>query len=197
MEATAIPSRVDALRQAYNAGKTRPLEWRREQLRNLQKMLRLHEARIMEALKQDLGKPAVEAYAGEVGMVTGEIKHTLKCLDKWVKPEKVSTPLHSQPGRSAIHSEPLGVVLIIAPWNYPLQLLLSPLVGALAAGNAAVLKPSELTEHTSALLAELIPQNLDPEGVTVVEGGIPRRPPCSSSASITSSSPAAGRSARS
>ena len=96
-----------------------------------------------------------------------------KQLKKWMKPERVATPVPQQPGRARVVREPLGVVLIIAPWNYPVQLLLSPLVGALAAGNCAVLKPSELTPHTSAALADLVPRYLDPDAVALVEGAVP------------------------
>ena len=102
-----------------------------------------------------------------------EVKLTLKKLAKWTRPERVATPIHLRPAKSRIVREPLGVVLIIAPWNYPVQLLLGPLVGAIAAGNCAVLKPSEITAHTSGVLAKLVRRYLDPECFAVFEGGVP------------------------
>jgi len=171
--AAATPDAVARLRAAFRTGKTRPLEWRREQLAALHRLVREEEGRLIEALQSDMRKPTLEAYASEVGFVAAEIEHVRKNLRRWTKPRKVKTPLHSQPGRSEVVREPLGVVLVIAPWNYPIQLALAPLIGALAAGNCAILKPSEITEHTSRLLAELVPRYLDPECVAVVEGGVP------------------------
>lgn len=167
-----IPAAVQRLRAAFRTGRTKPLAWRREQLKRLVKLLRENEERVLEALKADMGKPVVEAYAGEVGLLIAELRHMLDRLAKWTAPEKVSTPLHSQLGKSVIYREPLGVVLVISPWNYPVQLALLPLAGALAAGNCVLLKPSEIAAHTSTLLSELIPRYLDPECVTVVEGGV-------------------------
>ena len=169
----AIPALVQRLRAAFRSGRTRSLSWRREQLKRLVKLLRENEERILAALKADMGKPAVEAYAGEVGLLVAELRHMLDRLPKWLAPEKVSTPLHSQLGKSLIYREPLGVVLVIAPWNYPLQLALLPLAGAVAAGNCVLLKPSEISAHTSALLMELVPRYLDPDCLAVVEGGVP------------------------
>ena len=168
-----IPALVQRLRAAFRSGRTRPMAWRREQLKRLVKLLRENEERVLEALKADMGKPVVEAYAGEVGLLVAELRHMLDRLSKWLAPEKVSTPLHSQLGKSVIYREPLGVVLVISPWNYPVQLALLPLAGALAAGNCVLLKPSEIASHTSRLLVELVPRYLDPECVAVVEGGVP------------------------
>lgn len=167
-----IPSRVQHLRAAFRTGRTRPMAWRREQLKRLIKLLRENEEQVLAALKADMGKPMVEAYAGEVGLLLAELRHMLDRLSKWLAPEKVSTPLHSQLGKSLIYREPLGVVLVIAPWNYPLQLALLPMAGAIAAGNCVLLKPSEISAHTSQLLGELVPRYLDPECVAVVEGGV-------------------------
>jgi aldehyde dehydrogenase (NAD+) len=127
---------------------------------------------IADALHDDLGKPATESYLTEIGFLSGEIRNTLKHLSSWTKPKRVNIPIVLQPGSAKVVPEPLGVVLIIAPWNYPFLLTLSPLVGAIAAGNVAVLKPSELAPKTSAVLAALVPVYLDQRAVTVVEGGI-------------------------
>ncbi len=172
-ELSSIPGLVARLRKSFDAGTTRPLEWRREQLRRLGALMTDNADQIVAALQRDLRKPALEAWVADVSFVRAEVKLALANLRRWTRPEKVKTPIHLRPARSRIVREPLGVVLIIAPWNYPVQLLFGPLVGALAAGNAAVLKPSEVTAHTSAALAKLVPQYLDPEGVALVEGGVP------------------------
>ncbi|GAB3711141.1 aldehyde dehydrogenase family protein [Mariniluteicoccus flavus] len=163
---------VASLRRTFDSGRTRPLEWREAQLRAIQEMVATHEAEFAEALAADLGKPADEARMFELAVISGEVDHFLRNLHTWTGPRRVGVPASLLPASAAIVPEPLGVVLVIAPWNYPVQLLLSPLIGALAAGNAVVLKPSEVTPTTSATLARLIPRYLDPEAVTVVEGGV-------------------------
>ncbi|HBP23128.1 MAG TPA: aldehyde dehydrogenase family protein [Planctomycetes bacterium] len=173
MDAVNFSSAVAELRQTFNSGHTRHLSWRREQLRALKRALEVNEQKLLEALHADLGKPEVEAYAGEIGFLMGEIDYTIKHLASWAKPEKVKTPLVNAVGKSEVLREPLGVVLVIGPWNYPIQLVLAPLVGAIAAGNCAVLKPSELAPASSAAVAELVEQTLDPRAVKVVEGGVP------------------------
>lgn len=165
-----IPPLVARLRATFDSGKTRPLAWRREQLQGLLRYGKEQSARLAEALHADLRKPTLEAYAADISQVSNEAKLALKNLAKWTKPERVGrVPLL---GRCVLMRDPLGVVLIIAPWNYPVGLLLSPLVGAIAAGNAAVLKPSEVTAHTSAVLAETLPNYIDPEAFAVVQGGV-------------------------
>jgi aldehyde dehydrogenase (NAD+) len=164
---------VRRLRATFESGKTRPLAWRFQQLEALRRMLIDREDEILDALHLDVGKPRLEAWIAEVGFMVKEVGHTIKHLAAWTKPERVPTPVIIQPGRSEVHREPLGVVLVIGPWNYPFQLVMSPLVGAIAAGNTVVLKPSEVAPHTSALIARLVPQYLDPDAVAVVEGGIP------------------------
>jgi len=136
-------------------------------------MLRENTGPLVAALQADLGKPELEALSADLAIVTGEVDVALKNLARWTRPEKVATPLAQQPGRSWIQREPLGVVLVIAPWNYPVQLLLLPAVGAIAAGNAVVLKPSEVSAHVSAVLAELVPRYLDPEACALIEGAVP------------------------
>lgn len=165
----AIPALVARLRKNFDNGTTRSLEWRREQLTQLKKMASECRDEFAEALAKDLGKPTLEALAADVGQVTTEAALALKNLEKWTRAERIGTlPI---PGRSLVIREPLGVILIIAPWNYPVGLLLSPLVGAIAAGNCAVLKPSEITPHTSQVLARRIPEYMDSDAIALVEGG--------------------------
>jgi aldehyde dehydrogenase (NAD+) len=163
--------RIASLRASFDSGKTRPEAWRRTQLERLQAMIEENEEAFNEALHADLGKSGFEARMTETGTVLAEIGHTLSHLKAWMRPDKVSTPLSNQPGHSQVVHEPLGVVLIIAPWNYPVNLVLTPLIGAIAAGNCAAIKPSEVSARTSGLLARLIPAYLDPDAFAVFEGG--------------------------
>jgi aldehyde dehydrogenase (NAD+) len=163
---------VGRLRAAYDAGRTRPLAWRREQLRALRRMLVEREAELLDALARDLGKPRLEAWATDIGVVLNEIDHASKHLRRWTRPTRVKVPLVTLPARARLVPEPLGVVLVIAPWNYPIQLALSPLVGAIAAGNAVVLKPSEVAPATSGALARILLEYLDAETLAVVEGAV-------------------------
>jgi len=169
--APAHPTLVKSLRSSFESGRTRPLPWRIDQILRLRALITNHEAELIEALRADLGKPVREAWLADLLPVRQECDLAVRNVARWARPERVSTPLTLQPGRSYVAREPLGVVLVIAPWNYPVNLLLAPLVGAIAAGNCAVLKPSELSPHTSSLLARLIPEYLDPEAFAVVEGG--------------------------
>jgi aldehyde dehydrogenase (NAD+) len=171
VEINVIPSTVARLRRSFDHGRTRPLQFRQQQLAALARLLKEREREIQQALGDDLGKPALESSVIEISLVANELAFTRKRLRSWIRPERVSTPFIVQPGKSRILREPLGVALIIAPWNYPVQLALTPLIGAIAAGNCAVLKPSELAPATSALLARFIPQYLDNDCVQVVEGG--------------------------
>src|SRR3954470_8171688 len=164
---------VDELRSAFERGVTKPFVWRQAQLRALRRMLTERAADFEAALLADLAKNPTESQIAEIGFVVGEIDHTLKHLRRWLRPRRVSVPGALLPARAFTLLEPLGVVLVIAPWNYPVQLLLAPLVGALAAGNAVVLKPSEVAPATSALLARLVPRHLDAAAVQVVEGAVP------------------------
>jgi aldehyde dehydrogenase (NAD+) len=168
--ATAASQVVERLRQSFTTGRTRPLAWREVQLQQLRAMLVEREDEFCQALADDLGKCKVEAWTSEVGFVQAEALAARKSLRHWMRPRRVGTSLVALPGASRIVPEPLGVVLILAPWNYPLNLALAPLVGALAAGNCALIKPSEQAPHTSAALARLVPQYLDPQCVAVLEG---------------------------
>jgi aldehyde dehydrogenase (NAD+) len=163
---------VARLRACFESGRTRSLEYRQEQLGGLARFLNEREREIETAIHHDLGRPSIEIYASETALVKSELALTRRKLKSWSRPQRVSTSLVAQPGHSRIHRDPLGVVLIIGPWNYPLQLVLAPLVGAIAAGNCTVVKPSELAPATSALLARLLPDYLDRDCVQVVEGGI-------------------------
>lgn len=158
-------------RAFFRSGKTQEIDDRRESLKKLREAIQSREADIMEALKQDLNKSEQEAFVTEVGYMVQEISFVTKNMKFWARPQKVKTALTHVGSSGYIYPEPYGVSLIIAPWNYPFMLALSPLIGAVAAGNCVVLKPSELTPHVSALLADLIADTFDPGHVTVVEGG--------------------------
>ncbi|MGR6540309.1 aldehyde dehydrogenase family protein [Streptomyces rochei] len=165
---------VARLRATFRTGRTKPVEWRTGQLCRLRALLTENGSELEAALHADLGKSAAEAQRTEIGFTVREIDHTLDHLADWLRPEPAPVPAHLGADATAwTQYDPLGVVLVIAPWNYPAQLLLAPVVGALAAGNAVVAKPSELAPATSAALARLLPRYLDTDAVAVVEGGIP------------------------
>src|SRR3954453_5854195 len=166
----SIPDTVAQLRATFRGGRTKPIEWRLAQLDAIIRLVEEREADFAEALAKDLGRPAVEAWLADLAPITGEAKFAQKKLRSWMKPTRVRVPLSVQPGKAWYQYEPLGVVLIIGPWNYPIHLMLAPLVGAIAAGNCAILKPSEHTPACSAVLADLVPQYLDAEAIAVVEG---------------------------
>ncbi|SHI52966.1 aldehyde dehydrogenase (NAD+) [Nocardiopsis flavescens] len=170
--AARIGALVRDLRVSFAAGRTKPVAWRRTQLRGLRDLLVRERPALEEALRSDLGKSPLEAHTTEIGFVLNEIDHTLRHLSSWLRPQRVSVPMALAPAKARTVREPLGTVLVISPWNYPVNLALAPLVGALAAGNAVVVKPSELSPATSALLADLLPRYLDPKAVAVVEGGV-------------------------
>ncbi|WP_276496412.1 aldehyde dehydrogenase [Pontibacter litorisediminis] len=156
----------------FSSGHTLDLSFRRERLRELHQVIQQHEQELMDAMYADFHKPEMEAYSTEIGFVELELKLVLKNLGKWMKPKRVKESLINFPSRSYIHSDPYGLALIIGPWNYPFQLLLNPLIGAMAAGNCAIVKPSELTPTTSAVVARMIRQNFDESYITTVEGGV-------------------------
>jgi len=171
--AAVDPPAVNAtLRAAFASGRTRPLAWRQAQLAGLRRLLDEHDAELTEALRSDLGRPSMEAYAADLGHAKGELRHLAKHVAGWIKPRKVRVPATTVPAKAWIQPEPLGAALVIAPWNYPIQLLLEPMAAALAAGNCVLAKPSELAPACSAAMARLIPRYLDPEAVAVVEGGV-------------------------
>ena len=169
---TPIEAVLHRLRATFATGKTQPIEWRLQQLAEVARMMREHEQDFAEALRADLGKCRFEAVLTETSFVESEARYAHRHLKRWLKPKRVRTPLLAMPGRSYIQPEPKGLVLIIAPWNYPLSMVCAPLVGAIAAGNCAVLKPSEITSHTSAAIARILPRYLDNDAFAIVEGGI-------------------------
>lgn len=155
----------------FATGKTKDIDFRIEQLKLLKQAILENEAAIAKALHSDLQKSETEAYVGEIGFCIAEINYAIKNLRSWAKPRKAVTPISHFISSARISYEPLGVVLIIGAWNYPFQLVIAPLVGAIAAGNCAILKPSEIAANTSFLLATIIPTYFDPSFITVVEGG--------------------------
>ncbi|MEE2788537.1 MAG: aldehyde dehydrogenase family protein [Myxococcota bacterium] len=167
-----IIDHIAHLRSTFNQGRTKPLPWRMNQLRALAKMIRDNEETLYRAVKVDLGKPKNEALTAEILTVQTEIREAMDELKDWIKPTAVRTPFVFRPGISQVYHDPLGVVLIIGAWNYPIQLVLSGLIGAIAAGNCVVLKPSELASETSKALAKLISAYLDHDAIRVIEGGV-------------------------
>lgn len=167
----AIPGVVARLRETFRTGRTRPIEWRLGQLSALERMLVEREKDFAVALGADLGRNATDAWLADLAPVAAESAYARKHLRAWTRPQRARLPVAVLPGRAWVQHEPLGVVGIIGPWNYPVFLLLSPLVGAIAAGNCAVIKPSEHTPAVSALLAALLPKYFDPDTVAVVQGG--------------------------
>jgi aldehyde dehydrogenase (NAD+) len=154
----------------FNSGATKSYEFRKTQLQKLKTAIQAHEEEIYQALHKDLRKNKEECFITENGFVLAEINNTLKKLDSWMQPENVSTTLLNFPSKSFIMHEPLGVVLIISPWNYPFQLLFTPLIGAIAAGNCVVLKPSELAPATAVVMKKIIEASFSPEYILYVEG---------------------------
>ncbi|CAN1213447.1 Aldehyde dehydrogenase [Tumidithrix helvetica PCC 7403] len=169
LDVKAIVARQRAF---FATGQTKELNFRLTQLKKLAELIQENEKVILDALYADLRKPPIEAYSGEVLITLSDLKYALKHLKNWVKPQKVPTPMTLFPSSSRIYTEPLGVVLIIAPWNYPFSLIIQPLIGAIAAGNCAVLKPSEYTPHTSKAIAKLVNANFDANFITAIEGGV-------------------------
>jgi aldehyde dehydrogenase (NAD+) len=158
------------MRRVFASDRTRPLQWRLDQLRGIERLVEERESEIAAALAEDLGRSTVEAWLGDVASTKAEAAYARKHLRRWMRRRRASLPLSQLPGRAWVQYDPLGVVLIIGPWNYPLYLSLAPLVAAVAAGNCAVVKPSELAPATSALLARLVPEYLDADAIQVVEG---------------------------
>jgi aldehyde dehydrogenase (NAD+) len=162
----------NGLAAEFLSGKTQDLAWRRSQLKAVQRMMRDRESDLFAALKSDLGKSAQESFMTETSYVSADAAYSARKLNRWTRRRRVSTPLVAQPGRSWVQPEPLGTVLVIGAWNYPLQLTLAGMSAAIAAGNCVVIKPSELAPATSALLARLLPEYLDADCVKVVEGAV-------------------------
>lgn len=159
-------------RKFFQSGVTRQVAFRLAALAILQKAIKRWEAEIIRALKKDLGKSEFESYETEIGLIYEEIRFARRHLKRWARIKRVKTPLAQFPSRSYIQKEPLGSVLIIAPWNYPFQLAISPLIGAIAAGNTVVVKPSELSPATAEVIEKIIVETFEPHYIHVVLGGI-------------------------
>lgn len=162
---------VRRLRATYATGRTRTLQWRLSQLEAVERLLSEGEQRIAAALEADLGRPRNDSYLGDIAPTAAEARFARKHLAGWMKPTRAKLPLSQRPGRGWYAYEPLGVTLIIGPWNYPVYLALGPLVGAIAAGNCAVVKPSEHAPAAARVIAELVAEYLDPDAFAVIEGG--------------------------
>lgn len=160
-----------AQRAYFRRGECKDVEFRIRQLKRLYQWICEHEQEIMDALYQDLNKSPFEAYATEIGIVKEEIRYALKHIRRWAAPRRVRTPITQFPSRSFIYPEPYGVTLIMSPWNYPFQLTVAPLVGAVCAGNCAVIKPSAYSPNTSRVIAEMVRGLFGAEYIAVVEGG--------------------------
>ncbi|WP_054026392.1 aldehyde dehydrogenase [Bacillus sp. FJAT-28004] len=154
----------------FEQGHTKDLRFRLNQLQRLMQAIQRHEQEIVEALYQDLRKSELETHMTEIIIVINSIRHVIKHLKKWMKPQKVKTPIYLFPSTSRIMKEPYGTALIIGPFNYPFQLVIEPLIGAIAAGNCAILKPSESSPNVSALISKIISETFDPTYIRVIEG---------------------------
>lgn len=163
---------LEGQKQYFAQGHTRPHAFRIEQLAILKRTILKYQTQLEQALHTDLGKSPFESYTSEIGFILSSITHTMGHLKRWIKPEKQKTPLHMLPSKSKVIRQPYGCVYIIGPYNYPFQLLIEPLIGAIAAGNCAVLSPSELTPHVSAVTTDIIAEAFPQKYITCVDGGI-------------------------
>lgn len=167
-----IEQQFNISKQFFKTNKTKDLKFRKHQLKALSKIIKNHEQALLEALNKDLGKSKVEAYATEIGILLKSIKLARKELKNWAKTKQVETPLYLFPTKSYIKNEPYGTVLIIGPFNYPVQLVFEPLIGAIAAGNTAIVKPSELTPNVAEVIQDIIQETFEENYISVVKGGI-------------------------
>ncbi len=167
---TDIPATVRRLRQTFATGRTRSVEWRKGQLRALERLMTENETAIADALDKDLGRSPFEAWLADVASTAGEAAFAAKNVGKWMKRRHRLLEMSQLPGRGWVEHEPYGTVLIIGAWNFPFALTLGPAVGAIAAGNTVVLKPSEVAPASAALMAELVPRYLDKDAIAVIEG---------------------------
>lgn len=165
-----VENMIEEQRTFYFSRATKDVEFRKAQLVKLKETIKKYEKDVIQALKLDLRKSEFEAYATEIGIVYDSISYMLNHLDEWMRPEAVKTPIQFQPGKSFIVREPYGVVLIIGPFNYPFQLVMEPLLGAIIGGNTAIVKPSESSMHTAAIIKTILEETFDPQYVRVVEG---------------------------
>ncbi len=166
-----IDKLLEQQRAFYASQQTKSLKFRVEQLKKFNQAIDKYEQKIADALKADLNKSFQEAYLTEISIVKQEISNHIKNIKRWAKPKRVPTPLHLIPSSGKIIFEPLGVSLIVAPWNYPFQLLMNPLVGSISAGNCAMLKPSPYTPNTAMVMEEMINETFNPSYISLVQGG--------------------------
>ena len=164
---------VAGQRAYFRAGNTQPFAWRASQLSALKAMFEENRQAMYDALHEDLRRNPVDADLMDIEFCVRDADYALKHLHEWIKPEHVELPPVLEPGHAIVRHDPLGVTLIIGPWNEPFELTFSPLAAALAGGNTAVIKPSEISAHVSALHAELVPKYFDTQAVAVVEGAVP------------------------
>lgn len=162
---------IEKQRSYFNTGATLPLAFRINQLIRLKQALKEYEPQLLAALQEDLGKPVFEGYEAELGILYEEINFTLKHIKSWAKPKRVPTPLVHFPAKSAVYTEPLGVVLIMSPWNYPLQLTVAPLIAAISAGDCAAVKPSRYSPATSGVIEKMLNHYFEQEYISVFQGG--------------------------
>ena len=174
---TDIPATVRRLRQTFATGRTRSVEWRKGQLRALERLMTENETAIADALDKDLGRSPFEAWLADVASTAGEAAFAAKNVGKWMKRRHRLLEMSQLPGRGWVEHEPYGTVLIIGAWNFPFALTLGPAVGAIAAGNTVVLKPSEVAPASAALMAELVPRYLDKDAPTLAACANRRRRP--------------------
>ncbi|MDI7742836.1 aldehyde dehydrogenase [Lysinibacillus fusiformis] len=165
-----VENMIEEQKKFFLTGHTRNIEFRKKQLFMLKDKIKQYEKEILKALNLDLGKSEFEAYSNEVGIVLDSISYFVKNIDEWAKPVHVKTPLHFQPAKSFIVRDPYGVVLIIGPFNYPFQLVMEPLIGAIIGGNTAIVKPSETTPHTTEIIKRIIEETFDTSYIRMVEG---------------------------
>ncbi|AKA35223.1 aldehyde dehydrogenase [Flagellimonas lutaonensis] len=169
---SSISEVINKQRDFFKEGKTKDVSFRKKALKKLQRAIIAQENAICEALYKDLKKPKFECLATETQLTLSELRHAIKNIDLWSRPKRAPPSLSNFPSSDWIHYEPYGNVLIIAPWNYPFQLTVAPLIGAIAAGNTAVLKPSEFTPHTTAIISQIMKEVFEEGHVTVKEGGV-------------------------
>ncbi|MBK7427921.1 MAG: aldehyde dehydrogenase family protein [Saprospiraceae bacterium] len=161
---------IEKQRKYIHSGGLRSIEERKRVLQTLRDAIKSYEEAIIEAVAKDMGRPSLEAYASEILYMYNEIDHAIRNISKWAKKKRVSLPWLLIPGRAHLIPQPYGSVLVISPWNYPVQLSLSPIVGAIAAGNAVILKPSEIGGYAEAVLREMINKTFPPELFHVITG---------------------------
>jgi aldehyde dehydrogenase (NAD+) len=163
---------VNDQRAFFQSGETQSLIWRRQALKRLEEVLVRYQQKILRALAKDLGKPEMEAFLTEYHFLLQEIRFVRRGMKSWLKPKKVVSPIYFQPSQSWIERHPFGLVLVVAPWNYPLQLSLSPIVAAIAGGNCVILKPSEMAPAIEEVLSQILEEVFQGRGVRVVRGGV-------------------------